>query len=318
MLKRNISKSTVILLLLIISCNSRKYKKNKVIKDSFSYVFKCPQNPQGLIVLFPKFYNNINKTDLETGIDEYFFNKGYASLIVGFNSEFFLNENDFNKIYYLIEKIITVNKINEKKIIIGGFSNGGSISLNYSIWTNKLKKKIMPNSIFVGDSPVDFEYFYTNKNKVINKDYNSRAVNEASFIVKYLDEKLGNPIKNINNYYLNSPYTHSNVEKSNLKYLKNFNIIFFSEPDLEWFKSKIGYGTEDMNYFYIQKFQKKLKELSSKNIEFIKTKDKGFINNEKHPHSWTIIDPKTLFDWALKNFNHNISDKVESEKPEKE
>ena len=70
----------------------------------------------------------------------------------------------------------------------------------------------------------------------------------------------------INNYYKYSPYINSNIENSNIHYLKNYNIIFFSEPDLIWYKNNIGYAQEDLNYFQINRFQIELKKISSKRI----------------------------------------------------
>ena len=292
---------TILISFLFFFCNNEK-KKDSKNRDDIGYILKCPSKPKGLIVLFPKFYNDINKTDLETKIDEKYFNKGYASLIIDFKSDFFLDEKDFIKTYDLIKYLLKINNIPKDKLIIGGFSIGGTIALSYAIWVKKLNKSIIPNSIIVGDSPVDFEALYINKKNIINKNFNSRSVSEAKFIVKYLDEKLGNPTANINNYYKYSPYIYSSIENSNIYYLKNYNILFFSEPDLIWYKDNIGYELEDLNFFQINKFQNEIKKISNRKIDFIKTYNKGFIENEKHPHSWTIIDPDKLFKWTSNNF----------------
>ena len=292
---------TILISFLFFSCNNEK-KKDSKNRDDIGYILKCPSKPKGLIVLFPKFYNEINKTDLETKIDEKYFNNGYASLIIDFKSDFFLAEKDFIEIYSLIKSLLNVNNIPKDRLIIGGFSTGGTVALSYGIWVKKFNKPIIPNSIIVGDAPVDFEAFYVNKKNVIHKNFNSRAVSEAKFIVKYLDNKIGNPIDNINNYYKYSPYINSNIENSNIHYLKNYNIIFFSEPDLIWYKNNIGYAQEDLNYFQINRFQIELKKISSKRIDFIKTLNKGFIKGKRHPHSWTIIDPNLLFKWTNDNF----------------
>jgi hypothetical protein len=293
------------ILFITYSCKYERQISDKKYINEVGYILKCPPNSKGLIVLFPKFYNSITKTDLETKIDEKYFSNGYASLIIDFKSDFFLDKKDFIKIYDLIKYILSVNNISRDRLIIGGFSTGGTIALSYAIWIKKFKKAIIPSSIIVGDSPVDFEAFYINKKNVINKNFNARSVDEAKFIVKYLDEKIGNPTLNLNNYYTYSPYIHSNFKNSNIRYLKDYNIIFFSEPDLIWYKNTIGYEFEDLNSFQISKFQNELKKISSKRIDFIKTHNKGFINSEKQPHSWSIIDPDKLFEWTSENFIYN-------------
>lgn len=71
---------------------------------------------------------------------------------------------------------------------------------------------------------------------------------------------------------------------------------------MSWYKDKIGYELEDLNSFQIYKFQKELKKICSGRIDFVKTQNKGFIKNERHPHSWTIIDSDKLFKWTSDNF----------------
>ncbi|RBW54688.1 hypothetical protein DS884_17210 [Tenacibaculum sp. E3R01] len=271
---------------------------------NIKYLLKCPKSPLGLIVLFPKFNNTLKSTDIQTNIDEKYYSENYATIIIDYKKDFFLKKKDFLQIYNLIEKVLKSNKINEDKVIIGGFSTGGTIALSYSIYASKLKKRIKPNSIIVGDSPVDFEAFYNNKIEIIKRDFNYRAVSEARFIVNYLKKQLGSPKVGNSNYISYSPYLNSNLLNSNIRYLKDYNIIFYSEPDLAWYKTNIGYELEDLNSFQIDKLIKELKRISQKKITHIKTSKAGFINNKRHPHSWSIINPEKLFKWTEENFTN--------------
>lgn len=292
-------------------CNSNKEQDSSfsiVANDVKSleenkYLLKIPENPQGLIILFPKYGSDLQTTDFETEIDEKFYDEGYATIIIDYDSEFFLSEDGFFSIYELINEVISKNKIPSNKIVVGGFSIGGTIALSYSIWIKKLDMTTnIPHSIFVGDSPVDLEALYNNKNIIIKRNFNDRSVNESKFIINYLEDNLGNPKTNINEYYKFSPFVNSNIEESNISYLEGYHILFYSENDINWYKETIGYEYEDLNSFQIEKLYSELKKRSNKKVDYIKTKNKGFIGTTKHPHSWTIIDENKLFDWMSNTY----------------
>lgn len=79
----------IFFLFTIFSCNHDKQIDSKNNITEVGYILKCSSKPKGLIVLFPKLYSGINKTDFETNINEKYFNNGYASLIIDFKKDFF-------------------------------------------------------------------------------------------------------------------------------------------------------------------------------------------------------------------------------------
>jgi prophage antirepressor-like protein len=155
--------------------------------------------------------------------------------------------------------------------------------------------------IFVGDSPVDLLGLYHSQMKAINKkNGNKTATEEANFIVKYLLKKIGTPKDNMDKYYEYSPFINNNVEKSNLRYLTDYHIHFYSEPDLNWFKEMLDYEDyEDINSFKIDQLKAHLDKVSKKTVFHTKTKNKGFKGNEKNPHSWSIIDENDFYKWII-------------------
>lgn len=291
----------VFLCLLISSCSKQKPRQNNAkIEHELAYILKVPKSPKGLVILFPSYGADVVTTDVETYIDETCYDQGMAALFIDYKYDFFLNRSDFEVLNVLIDRILLKNNIPETNIFIGGFSVGGNVALSYCIWLNKLGiTKNKPKGIFVGDSPVDLLGLYRSQIKVLHKtDSPKIAVDEAKFIVQYLSENIGVPSEAMNAYYEHSPFIKADIEKSNLKYLKDYHIHFYSEPDLIWFQDVLGYNNyEDLNAFKIEKFKEHLDLVTKKTVRYTKTKNKGFKNGIKNPHSWSIIDENDFYDW---------------------
>lgn len=290
--------------MIILSCNE-KVKKDNIIahhENKIDFILKMPKSPKGIVVLFPSYGSGIIKTDEETKIDDKCLNEGYASLFIDYKYEFYLKEYDFVILNDLINDVIKKNNIPSKNLFIGGFSVGGNIALSYCIWFKKLNRiKNKPLGVFVGDSPVDLYGLYNSQVKAI-KDNSSTdlAKDEGEFIINYLKVNLGDPNLSMSNYYKFSPFVDMNIEESNLKYLTNYNIHFYSEPDLEWFKEIFGYDSyQNINSFKIERMKKELDKISTKKTYHTKTKNKGYRNNIKNPHSWSIINEDDFFNWML-------------------
>lgn len=293
---------TILISFLFFSCNNGK-KKDSKNRDDIGYILKCPSKPKGLVVLFPMYGMTISETDFQTRIDEKFYEENFASLIINYKKDFFLDKKDFNLLYKLVNKIIINNNIPLDKIIIGGFSTGGNIALCYSIWVNKLNLLNKPMGIFVGDSPVDLPLFYKQKMSILNNSdkYDENVINTSKYLIQILDNSIGNPESDSDAYSKFSPYNHNDIENSNIKYLLDYPICFYSEPALEWYKKNIGFDYDDLNSFSIDSFQNELKKRSLRKIEFIKTLNKGYVNGKKIPHSWSIINENHLFNWMITN-----------------
>jgi hypothetical protein len=289
---------TILISFLFFSCNNEK-KKDSKNRDNIGYILKIPLKPKGLIVIFPKFGNDVNTTEYQTKIDNEAYKNNYASIIFDYNKQFILNKKDFYNIYNIIKTVIYNYNIPENEITIGGFSVGGTIALSYCIWINKLKKKInKPKKIFVGDSPVDLLDLYKRKEKFLKKESN-KSKDEAKFIISLLDYSLGNPKKGISMYLDYSPYVREDIDNSNIKHLKGFTINFYSEPNLEWYKKTLNFDYQDTNSYQIELFINDLKRYGVENVNHIKTKNKGYINQKENPHSWSIINEQDFIDWVI-------------------
>ena len=145
------------------------------------------------------------------------------------------------KINHLINNVLDENNIYSENLFIGGFSVGGNVALSYCIWYNKLNKKInKPLGIFVGDSPVDLYSLYNSQVKVIEENIsNDVALEEGKFIINYLEEQIGNPRNSMDKYYKLSPFVDKEINKSNIKYLKDSLLELLQIIISETLKTKI-------------------------------------------------------------------------------
>ena len=58
---------------------------------------------------------------------------------------------------------------------------------------------------------------------------------------------------------------------------------------------------EDLNAFKLKNAALDLNKIGAKKVEFIETKDRGYrANGEKHPHTWNLVEQKSLVNWMLK------------------
>jgi hypothetical protein len=94
-------------------------------------------NSEYLVVFFPGFGYTHQQTDEKTPLNEYLFSNHISTLIIDFYYDLFLEDDDFQNIRELIFKYGK-----DKKIIIGGFSIGGNIAMNFHEFEKKEKKSI--------------------------------------------------------------------------------------------------------------------------------------------------------------------------------
>lgn len=279
--------------------------------NNYNYIFKSNLKNEGIVVIFPKLGNTCVQTELECNVDDKFYAEGYNVLIIEYNHLLALDQNEFEILFDFMAKILPEKKNQNSKFIIGGFSSGGNIALSYSIWVKKNKKnKFIPTDIFIGDSPLDLEYLYKNKISLLSNSKNLEVIEQAKYLVNFLDYYYGDPSVNREKYLEISPYIKSKGGK-NINYILDYNIILFVEPNVSWYKKKYNYNYDNMNAFVLESFFKEVRRKSKHRVCLIKTKNKGLdIKGHVNPHSWSIIDGNILFNWIVK--------KVESEKPEKE
>jgi hypothetical protein len=304
---KKMHKFVIILALITIPCKGQNEKNNpteiptpEIIKTSEFELIKA-ENQKGLLILFPCFPCDAENTLSEFKIKGISVKNGFSVLAMNLNQHLFLKPTEKQKLAEQLEIIISQNDLPNKNIFIGGFSSGGNVSLLISDYLVENKSQIQPEGLFIVDSPIDFLALYKTAKKNLEMNFAEPSVQEATWIKDFFDKEFGNPESGIANYEKNSPFTYETQNIQNLRGLKNLKIRLYTEPDLKWWKENRKNDFEDLNAFYIEKLSDILKsEFGNKNVELIKTENKGYrANGERHPHSWAIVNEKDLMIWMM-------------------
>lgn len=285
--------------LFLISCKIAKIEEIKVIKNQ-NYELKISNNQKAVLILFPCFPCDIENTKTEANFLKNIENDGVTTLLLNYNQKLYLTDNDKIEYAKAINNILDENKIIKRNVFIGGFSGGGNISIILSNYLLKTKNEIQPKGVFTVDSPLDLEELYNGAKNDIEKNVSEDAVNEGLFLVEMLENEIGKPNENIEKYKEFSPYLISSNTITNIEYLKNIKVRFYTEPDLEWQHKNRNRKYEDLNAYKLEQTYNSLMNLGSKKVEFVKTKNRGIrANGEKHPHSWNIVERESLLKWMI-------------------
>jgi pimeloyl-ACP methyl ester carboxylesterase len=290
--KRSFYLLLILLSVLFISCEPDNFILSKP---------SCPI--RGLIVQLPGFGQTAKTFDKEIKLDTLAIQNGFlfVNLSLDGNLTDYYSVKSIQDMDNIINKVYKQFGLINQKLIVGGFSMGGTGAVKYAeylIKNNKENKKRLA-AVFCVDPPLDFEKQWDFYNRVITNKLNPIGITEAKNILKIMNNKLGgSPEKYYLNYRKSSPYTDSDLNGGNSIYLKKLPMRFYSEPDTLWWKLNRGYQPSDLNYSSIVKMVQKLRSIGNENVEIIETHNKGFRpNGTRHPHSWSIVDENDLIKW---------------------
>lgn len=288
----------ILVFFILISCNTKN--EERVIKDDAFELF-IAKNHNGTLVLFPGFGGGGSEnTKKEFKILDIAAKNNFSVLLMNFDHHVFLKEAEKQSLKTDLESIFSKYKLDFRNVYFGGFSAGGNVSLLLSDYLIKTKSSIIPDGIFIVDSPVDLLKIYEVAEKNIIKNKAPESVEESKWIIENFDSDFGNPKNGIEKYELFSPFTFKTANSNNLRFLKNTKIRLYTEPDINWWKNYNGNDFEDLNAFSIEKMVDEMKNKQFSKVEVIKTKNKGYrANGNRHPHSWSIVDVNDLMNWML-------------------
>lgn len=290
--------SLILFLLFIISCKPSEDIVSHVIDEQYE-VFKV-KDEKGVLVLFPCFPCNIENTKNEFPIIEKATKQNISVVLMDYHNKLFLKDDELRDLTTLYTSIFENLNLNSKNIYIGGFSGGGNVSLLLSNYLVKEKNKLQPKGVFIVDSPIDLLGLFRVAEKNIASNFSEDAVGEAKWVVNQFTTDFGNPKDSLLKYETFAPFTYETKNTSNLAFLKDIKIRFYTEPDLIWWKTNRNIDKEDLNAFFIEELYKNLQLQKFPKVELITSQNKGYrANGTRHPHSWSIVDRDELLKWML-------------------
>lgn len=265
----------------------------------FYYKMVPRTTPKGVLVIIPSGGETVENLIKQITLHKAAFENG---ILVVFPSINWGTNDRLEEISFLdsiFKDIVREHKAPKDKFILCGLSNGGMISLTYSI--NAVKNSntyITPKGIIGLDPPLDFAHSYKYCEREIKRDFTPAGVAEAKWMLNNFNTSYGSPDDYPQKYVDASPFSYGAEYGGNTKYLTNIAIRMLSDLNLDYLLNQRKRDLYDWNGTDIVAFVNQLKINGNKNAEVIITQNKGFRpDGRKHPHSWSIMDTKETIQW---------------------
>lgn len=307
---RTIIFSVFIMTFFVIGCKEKKQisiKTEKVYLDYADSTKNCytilypPKTPwTGYIFLLPGFGETAERVLQQTDLPEKLAKSGILTVIPTFEDgvlSFGVDSSSQQSFNRILKDINNKNNLTGKRFYVGGYSIGGSCTIKYAE-----NPTIKPTAIFAIDPPLDFERLYNSAVRDIRLSTDNNPNEENTYIIERLEKEIGgSPETNLSNYYKFSPYSFSDTTQMAIRKLLNIPLRIYTEPDVSWWMKERKVDYTGMNSTECSAMVNELHRLGNSKVELITTQNKGFRkpDNERHPHSWSIVDNDELIKWLL-------------------
>ena len=190
--------------------------------------------------------------------------------------------------------------------VIGGFSSGGLFSLRYTEVANEdsAATAIRPMAVFSCDGPTDLTNLYQSFTRKLKK---IPGHHEATYGIREMEEYCGgSPETTAAKYEYYSVYSHQRQDGGNAKYLTNTPVRIYADVDPDWWIQNRQVDLYDMNALDQSAMILCLREKGNEKAEFINAFVKGYrIEGNRHPHSWSIVEPQDCINWISASMSSN-------------
>ncbi|PIB36979.1 hypothetical protein BFP72_16995 [Reichenbachiella sp. 5M10] len=266
------------------------------------YALLKTENQRALLILFPGYGGSSETIKRELDIVEKATSLGVSVLLMSFNQHLYLKPKDQEYLAQKLLEVVEENHLKKDRVVIGGFSSGGNVSLLLSNYLIKSHHDVQPQKVFVVDAPVDLRALYLVAEKNVERNFSEASVQEGRWLMNLLNAELGDPEEGIEQYERFSPYTAETNDIHNVASLRKTQVRFYTEPDIEWWRENRKNEPEDLNAYSIKQLADRMMAESKRaNVELITTENAGFrANGERHPHAWSIVEVDELLSWVLK------------------
>ncbi len=278
----------------------------------FYYTLK-PKVSKAVLVLFPSAFESCESViSCNKNLIQKSFDKGIMTVVISsnFNRSLSLDNFALEFINTTFLEIITKYNTPKEKFILCGLSLGGMNALRYTEMSQdkNYHTSIKPIAVIGVDPPVDemglynraldeVNLYQTDSAKLDNGQLNALA--EGKMLVSDFDVTYGgSPELTPQKYIQHSPYTRTEQDGGNAKYLLNIPTIIYCDPDINWHLKN-----RQRDYYHINASDQTalinfLTLKGNKNAEFVASIGKGYrLDGTRHPHTWTIIETDNCIKW---------------------
>jgi hypothetical protein len=296
--------------LFAINCNAQKTtipEIEKVYLDNTDTTKNCytiiypPKLPwAGYIFLIPGFGETAERVLQQTDLPKKLALNGILTIIPTFQDGVLsfgvdsLSQQSFDRI---LKDVTSKHKLNDQRFYVGGYSIGGSCTIKYAE-----NAAVKPTAIFAIDPPLDFERIYYSAKRDVRLSKDNKPNQENVYIIERLEKETGgSPANYLSEYYKFSPYSFTDTTQSAVKKLTKIPLRIYTEPDINWWMKERRADFTSMNSTECSAFINELNRLGNYNATLITTQNKGYRkpDNNRHPHSWSIVDNDELITWLL-------------------
>jgi len=276
-------------------------------KDSTTNMFIAvvPENGKvkSFMVLLDGFGNSPQDVLFQTDIPKYGSQQGILTIIplLKTGPKYFGSDSGSQQsLKEIINLVVDKYQLKGKDLYIGGFSIGGTSAVKYAELSIQKNYSVKPKAVFAIDPPLDWERYYNGAKRVVRLSNPSKVNGEIFYMLNRIEKEMkGTPKAALKNFYAHSPYSFSDTTQRAIKNLIKTPIMIISEPDIQWWLKERGYDYTYNNIIDHTAMINELQRLGNKNAFLVITSNMGYRqpNNMRHPHSWSIANPKQVINW---------------------
>ncbi len=303
---------TTSLFFMVSSLYSRNYSKVYIDSNDSTKYYYCvapDSQPVGLLILLPGARGNSEWPLKTTKIPYLAAEYGLATIMIDYETWLsWLHDDVLKLLNSSIKNVIQKYKIPTDKCVIGGFSSGGAMALNYTelAFKNQSKTAIVPAGVFGLDAPVDLSELYNvNLLEIQGFVCNGEKVKvseETKNMYEKMNKYLGNTAENYENYQKYSPFIFNERYHSggSAVYLKNVPVRIYSGISENYLqkKSECGFYLDSSPFLISFLKHKGNQKASFKSIyDDDYSPDGG--ENFRGRHAWLGFDSQECVNWIM-------------------
>ncbi len=266
------------------------------------YYSLVPDKCKAVLVLFPCTWENVEHTiSSNKDLMARAYRAGIACIVPSLNQRLLLTAFNIEFINQVFDSAIKRYSLPSDKFILSGLSMGGIMSFRYTELSRQDPKqtRVVPIAAMNVDGPVNLEYLHTKLSRDLENPRNNNR-HEARYALKELQQWVGENITT-DGYDSLSVYTHRRPDGGNARFLKDTPVRIYNDVDVNWWIEHRGNDLYEMNALDQSAMINLLIGMGNTRAEFINAYQKGKrIEGNRHPHSWSLVDPAECIRWISK------------------
>jgi pimeloyl-ACP methyl ester carboxylesterase len=264
------------------------------------YLVEPRDSIQGVLILLPGFGQPASSIFPETKLHNVAYVNGILVLGIAGGAKMYADSIVQSRISKIGRAVIERYGLDPSKVVIGGFSAGGTIALRYVELCHQYPERypIRPRGVFMVDSPIDIFTIWDMLEETRAINFSEVAVTEANWALGEMEKDRGIPKQNVARYAEVNPFSMYRLHADNEVHLKSVAVRAYHDVDIAWRLINRRQPVRNSNYEMTAELINRLLLLGNERAEFIQATGKGFRSNGmRHPHSWSIVDEVECVQW---------------------